>query len=151
MKHMPAADGVTGDHRDNRFRTGAHLALEIEHVQAVHTVLILVSRIPADLLVTAGAKRLFAPARKNNDTVFLIGARVVKRARHFLDRLGPERVTRLWPIDRDLRDPIGFMVFDVRVFLARNPSDCILYFDSSCHYSFLINSVTATMPVSVTF
>ena len=38
MQHVAAADRIAGDHRDHRLGQHADLALEVEHVQARHTV-----------------------------------------------------------------------------------------------------------------
>ena len=55
---MAAADGVAGDHGDDRLGQGADLALQVEDVEARHAVVADVAAVAAHLLVAAGAERL---------------------------------------------------------------------------------------------
>ena len=67
VQHMPAADGVAGDHGDDGLGDGADLFLQIEHVEARHAVAADVAGVAAHLLVAAGAERLVALAGEDDD------------------------------------------------------------------------------------
>ena len=55
---MPAADGVAGDHGDNRLRQTADFLLQVQHIETRHSIAADVAGMSADLLITAGAKGL---------------------------------------------------------------------------------------------
>ena len=64
---MAAADGVAGDHRDDRLGQVADLALQVEHVEARHAVVADVAAVAAHALVAAGAEGLVARAGEDDD------------------------------------------------------------------------------------
>lgn len=112
---MPAPDRVPGHHCDNRLRAGAHLALEIKHVETVNALLILVTGLAANLLIAAGAKRLVPFAGENNHADLFIFPSVDQGLRHFIYGQRAERIANLRAIDRDFGDPLGFVVLDIGV------------------------------------
>ena len=68
VQHVPAADRVAGDHRDDRLREAADLDLEVEHVEAADALLVDVAVVAADLLVAAASRRRRALARSGSTT-----------------------------------------------------------------------------------
>ena len=86
MQHVTPADGVTGDHRHHRFRAGADLALEVEHVQVVNTGVILVSAVvAAHLLIAPGAERFFTFPSEDNHADVVVVTRIRQGLNHLFD------------------------------------------------------------------
>src|SRR5690606_6298685 len=113
---VAAADGPSGHHRDDRLRAGAHLTLEVEHVQAHDSgILFLISGIAADSLVASRTVGFRTFARKNEHTNPMILALIVQRVAHLLDRERPKGIAHLGPVDRDLGDSLRLVVLDVGV------------------------------------
>ena len=112
MQHVTAADRVARNHRDDRFRQRADLALKVEHVQPGHAVRAHVTALAAHALVAARAEGLTAHSGEDDDADRGIVARVGERGLHLLYGLGPERVTNLGAVDRDLRDALGGLRVD---------------------------------------
>ena len=77
--------------------------------------------VAADLLVPAGAERLGALPRQDDDADVGIVADGPEGPGQLDDRLGPEGVAHLGPADRQLGDPLGRLVGDVLVVTARPP------------------------------
>ncbi|CNU89386.1 Uncharacterised protein [Salmonella enterica subsp. enterica serovar Bovismorbificans] len=114
---MTTADGVTRDHRDNRFWTGANLALEVQHVQVMHAGVILITAvIAAHLLVAARAKRFIAFAGQNNHAHVVVVTGIRQRLNHLFYRQRTKRIAHLRTINGDFRDTVGgFFIANVRV------------------------------------
>ena len=132
VQHVAAADRVAGDHRDDRLRQAADLDLEVEDVEAADAplgdgVVTDVAVVAANSLVAAGAERLGPLAGEDDGTDLGIVARQLERVRQLEQRLRPEGVADLRPVDRDLRDPLGVagpgLVPYVVVGSARGPAD----------------------------
>ena len=109
MQHVTAADGVAGDHRDDRLGQAADLHVQIgdeEPADAPLPDLIVtdVAGVAPGLLVAARAEgqRSFAGQNDHADLGILSGDG--ERMGQFLDCLRPERVADLRAVDRDLGD-----------------------------------------------
>lgn len=118
---MAAADGVPCDHCDNRFRTGAYLSLEVEHVEAVDSFLVAISCIAADFLVAAGAKSISAFSRQDDAADLLVMPRIFKGMGHFVDSEWSEGIAHFRAVDCDLRYAIVFVIFYVFVITMGSP------------------------------
>ncbi len=137
MQHVTAADRVAGDHRDHRLRQPPDLQVQIGHVEAPDPGLRtgvgrvspghVAAALPAHPLVTTRAERIRALAGQDHDADRLVLAGALERVRQLDHGFGPERVADLGTVDRDLRDPGGFLlaelVSDVRVVADRVPAD----------------------------
>ena len=132
MQHVAAADRVAGDHRDDRLGQAADLDLQVEHVEAADAalgdrVVADVAVVAADALVAAGAERLRSLAGQDDDADLGVVARLLEGVRQLEQRLRPEGVAHLGPVDRDLGDALGVagsgLVPYVVVVAARGPAD----------------------------
>ncbi len=121
MQHVPAADGVARDHGDHRLRQRADLALQIEHVEARHAVVADVAPVAAHALVAAGAEGVGSLAGEDDDADLRVLARGGERVRQLDQRLRPEGVAHLGPVDGDLGDAVRGLVADVGVGARRTP------------------------------
>ena len=120
VQHVPAADRVARNQRDDRLRHRADVALQLEHVQARHPALAHVPRVTADLLVAAGAERPLpvlrrAVAGEQHDADVGILAGIAKGFLHLQQRVGAKRVADLGPVEGDARDAVALVVGDVLV------------------------------------
>nr|VUD34962.1 Uncharacterised protein [Raoultella sp. NCTC 9187] len=117
MQHVAAADGVAGDHRDDRFRTGADLTLEIEHVQVMHAGIVLIAAVvAAHLLVTAGAERQVPFAGQDNDANIVVIAGIRQRLNHLFYGQRTECITHLWAVNGDFSNTVRrFLVTNIGI------------------------------------
>ena len=115
MQHVPAADRVARDHRDDRLRQAADLDLEVEHVEPADAVVTHVAVVAADPLVAARAERVRPFAGEHDHADVAVVARPLEGVLELEEGLGPEGVAHLRPADRDLGDPLGRLVADVAV------------------------------------
>jgi hypothetical protein len=117
MQHVAAADGVARHHRHHRFRAGADLALEIEHVQVVNAGIILVAAvIAADFLIAAGAECFIAFAGQDNHADIVVIAGIRQRLNHLFHGQRAEGVAHLRAVDGDFGNPVRrFVVTNVGV------------------------------------
>ena len=107
MQNVTAADGISRHHRHNRLRTGADLALKIEHVQVVNAGIILVAAvIAADLLVAAGAECFVAFAGEDNDADIIVISGIGQRLNHLFDGQRAERIAHLRTVNGDFSNPV---------------------------------------------
>lgn len=115
VQNVSATNGISRNHRDNRLRTGTDLTLEIQHVQVMHTAVILITAVVAAyFLIAAGAECLIARASQNDcpDTVIVTG--IIERLNHLFYRLRTECVANLRTVNGDFGNAIdGFMVEDI--------------------------------------
>src|SRR3954447_23072500 len=123
VQHVAAADRIARDHRHDRLRRAPHLHVQVGHVEAAdpalgRVVLVHVARVAADALVAARAERERSLAGEDDHADVEVLARAVERVGDLDHRLRAERVADLRTVDRDLCDPLGGLVADVRV-LAR--------------------------------
>src|SRR6478736_1104732 len=128
MQHVAAADGVTGDERDDDLGHRADELLDVENVEPRHARVVDVAAVPAHRLVTAGAKGVLAVlrrarAREEHDTDLLVLPRVEQGRVHLDHRLRPEGVALLRAVDGDAGDAAGLVVEDVLVFFRGFPSE----------------------------
>jgi hypothetical protein len=117
VQDLPAADGVAGHHGDDGLRQPPDLHVQVGDVEAADGgALGHVAGVAAHALVAARAEgeRAFAGEHDHADGGVL--ARPLQRVGDLDDRLRPERVAHLRPVDRDLRDAVaGVLVADVLV------------------------------------
>ena len=110
MQDVSPTHGVPGDHGDDRLGQATDLDLQVGDVEAPHGAGLArlgeVARVPADVLVPAGAERLGALARQDDDADRAVLAGVGQGVGHLHKRLGAERVVHLGTVDRDLGDPV---------------------------------------------
>src|SRR5262249_56971796 len=66
VQDVPAADRVSGHHRDDGFRQPPDLDLEIQDVEATDTLVVDVAVVAPDALVATGAEGLRALPREND-------------------------------------------------------------------------------------
>ena len=128
VEDVAAADGVARDHRDHGLRQAADLHVEVADVQAPDAllrdlVIADVAVIAADALVAARAERLVAGAREDDRADLGVVARAVEGVAKLGQGLRAEGVPDLWPVDRDLRDPVALLVEEVAVLMSRCPLD----------------------------
>ena len=118
MEDVPASDGVAGHHGDNGLGHAPDEPLELEHVQPGDPVGAYVSRIPTDRLVPPGAERVLAVPRRSvpgeeHHAHLGIVPGVLEGFQQLEDRLGPEGVPDLRPVEGDPGDPVGLVIGDV--------------------------------------
>ncbi len=143
VQHMTTADGISRDHRDNRFWTGANLALEIQHVQVMHAGVILITAvIAAHLLVAARAKRFIAFAGQNNHTHVVVVTGIRQRLNHLFDGQRTKCIAHLRTINGDFCNTVGgFFITNVGVTLRavvpfyRCVKHCFIRIDHSVSFS----------------
>ena len=112
VEDVAAADRVAGDHRDHRLRQAADLDLQVADVEAADALLgdlvvADVAVVAADPLVAAGAEGLVARAGEDDRADLGVVAGRLEGVAELDQRLRPEGVADLGPVDRDLRDPVG--------------------------------------------
>ena len=121
---MAAADRVAGDHRHHRLRQAPHLHLQVGDVEAAERgALGDVAGVTADLLVAARAEGLRPGAGEDDHTDLGVLAGQLHRGGDLDQRLRPEGVENLGPVDRDLGDPVRHLVADVVVLADAPPLD----------------------------
>src|SRR5262249_40130963 len=113
VEHMPAADRVAGDHRDDGLGETTDLHLEVEHVEAADPVVVAVAVVATDALVAARAERVVAFAGEDDHAGRGVVARELESGPQLEEGAGTERVADLGPANRDLRDAVGGVVADV--------------------------------------
>ena len=113
MQNVAPADRVTGNHGDNRFRAGADVALEVEHVESVDPFFVRVSGVAPDFLIAARAESQRALSCQDNDADVLVIPCVFEGLNHFNDRLRTESVAPLGTIDGYFGYAISFMVENI--------------------------------------
>src|SRR5579863_1565518 len=112
---MTAADGIASDHSDDRLGKILDDFLQVERVQARHSIAANVSAITANTLIPAGTEGLIARACENDHANLRVFATGVEGIYQFCQCLWPKGIAHLWPIDGDLADAPGFFKNDVRV------------------------------------
>src|SRR5436305_810291 len=120
VQHVAASDRVARHHRDDGLRQPPDLHVEVGDVEATDAALrgLVVAHVPgvaAHALVAAGAERVRSLAGQDDHADVEVLARALERVGHLDDRLRPERVPHLGPVDGDLRDALGGLVPDVLV------------------------------------
>ena len=76
MQHMAAADGIARHHGHHRLGQGADLALQIQHIEIVHALLVVVAAVvAADPLIAAGTEGQVAGAGQDDDADFRVHVR----------------------------------------------------------------------------
>ena len=122
MEHMPAADSVSGNHRNDGFWQRAELALDVEDVQARDAVFADVTGISTYLLIAAGAEGERSFSTKDDDTHVRIFMQDIERDEHLLHGLRTEGIAHFRPVDGELADAVfGFLKLDVFEGLDRGP------------------------------
>ncbi len=120
MEDVAAADRVAGHQRDHRLGHGAHVALQLEHVEAGHAAPADVAGLAAHLLVPPGAEGPLAVLRRSvageeDDADVGVLPGVAERLLHLQERVGPEGVADLGAIEGDAGDAVALVVRDVLV------------------------------------
>lgn len=122
MEHMPAADGVAGDHGDDGLRQGADLALDVEDVQARDAVFADVTGVATHFLIAPGAEGEGTFATEDDDTHVGIFMQHLQRDEHLLHGLRAEGIAHFRPVDGELADAVfGFLKLDVFEGFDRGP------------------------------
>jgi hypothetical protein len=106
MQHVPASDGVAGDHGDDRLGQATDLLLHIEDVETRDTIGPDIAAIAAHFLVSARAESLISLAGQNNHADRGVVTAMIESVLHFLDGLRTEGVADLGTVDRDFGDPV---------------------------------------------
>ena len=104
VQHVPAADRVTGDHRDDGLGQPPDLDLEVEDVEPADAVVADVAVVAADPLVAAGAERLGPLAGEDDHADRGVVAGALEGVQQLEQGPRPEGVAHLGPADRDLGD-----------------------------------------------
>ena len=122
---MAAADRVAGHHGHHRLGQPADLHVQVGDVEAADLgALGHVARVAADALVAARAEGERALAGEDDHADVGVLARLLERPRDLDDRLRPEGVAHLRPVDGDLGDAVaGGLVADVLVVAGCGPGD----------------------------
>src|SRR5436305_13270 len=124
VQDVAAADRVAGDHRHHGLRQSPHLHLQVGDVKATErSALLDVAGVAADLLIAAGAKRLGSLAGEDDHADAGVLAGQLERRGALDQRLRPDGVEDLGPVDRDLGDPVVDLVVDVVVLTFAPPLD----------------------------
>ena len=111
MQHVAAADRVAGYHRHHRFRAGADLALEVEHVKVVNAGVVLIAAVvAANFLVAAGAEGFLTFTGQDNHPDIVVIAGIRQRLNHLFDGQRAEGVAYLWAVDGDFGNAVGRFV-----------------------------------------
>src|SRR5665809_66990 len=97
------------------------LHLKVEDVEPPDTLLVLVAVVAPHTLVAAGAEGLVAGPREDDDSDGGVVPGDVEGVTQLEERLRPEGVADLGPVDGDPGDPGGGVVEDVLVFAAAIP------------------------------
>ena len=122
---MPAADRVAGDHRHHRLRQAPDLDVQVGDVEAAD------ASATSRRDVAVSPRTFWSPPEQNAcspspvrmiDADLGVLARRLERGGDLDQRLGPEGVVDLGPVDRDLGDPVGHLVADVLVLPRRSAS-----------------------------
>ena len=106
MQNMPAADREACDHGNHRFWKMANLFLQIEDIQARHTVFADITGFPTNALIAAGAKSFPPLPRQDHDTDGGILPANFEGRFEFGDGLRAKGVSDLGAVDRDFCDPL---------------------------------------------
>lgn len=133
MQHVAATDRVARYHGNHRFRAGADVALEVEHVEVVSPLVIAVSTVVAtDLLVATGAEGFLAKTGQDDGADLIVITGIGQRLQHLFDGAGAEGVAHLGTVDGDLGNAIvGLVIEDVLV-----TGGAILPFNRCIQFSF---------------
>ncbi len=124
VKDVAAANRVARHHRHHRLRQSPHLHLQVGDMKAADgSALGDVAGVAANLLVAARAERLRALAGEDHDADLGILAGQLQRGGDLDQRLRPEGVEGLGPVDADLGDSLGKLVVDVVVLASALPLD----------------------------
>ena len=123
---MPTADGVPGHERDDGLGHGAHVALELEHVETWHPVAPDVSGLASHPLVSSRAERVLAVlggpvAREEHHAHRRVFAGVAEGFLELGERLGTERIPHFRAVECDAGDPVALVECDVLVLLHHLP------------------------------
>src|SRR5438067_6197205 len=125
VEHVPAADGVAGDHGHDRLRQAADLLLYVEDVEARDALGVDIAGLPAHALIAAGAERLIAFAGEDDDADLRVVAGHVEGLLQLADGERAKGVAHLRPVDGDLGDAVGgALVLDVLELMDGLPSFC---------------------------
>ncbi len=126
VQDVPAADGVAGDHGDDRLGDAAHQDLEVEDVEAADAalgdlVVTDVAVVTPDLLVPARAEGVGALAAEDDGADVGVVPGHGEGVRQLEERLGTEGVPPLRAADRQLCDALCDVVADVLERTSRLP------------------------------
>jgi hypothetical protein len=114
VQDVTATYRPSSDHGDNRFGTGANLALEIQDIEPHDAAaLLFIAGISTNTLIPAGAKGQRSFSGQNDDTDLMIVPRFLQGLPHFRDCQWSERIPDLGAVDRDLGHALGLLVADV--------------------------------------
>lgn len=106
VQNVTTADGVASHHRDNRFRTGTDLTLEVQHVQVMYAGIIFIAAvITTHFLVTTGAERFIACASQNDHADIVVITRICQCLDHLFYRQRTEGIAHLRTINGDFAIP----------------------------------------------
>src|SRR3954454_4522620 len=138
VQHVSAADRVAGDHGHDGLRQAPDLYVQVGDVEAAHAalgggVLVHVAGVAAHALVATRAEceRSLAGEDDHADVEVLAGP--LEGVGDLDQRLRAEGVAHLGAVDRDLRDPLGDLVPDVRVLALRLPLERGAYLGLGLH------------------
>lgn len=108
MQHMPAADGVSGDHCHHRFRAAANLHLQVEHVELRHTRFIVTAVIVATRGRVAARAESFLPGVLEDDHPDAgVKLRLVGGVEQMAKGFQPKGIARLGAIDDNVGMPLA--------------------------------------------
>ena len=122
MQHVPAADGVPVDERDDDLRQRSDLALQIEHVEPSHTFVVTIAGLGLDVHVAAGAEgRIPGPGQEGHADARIV-ADAPEGIDHLVDGPGAKGIAHVLPVDGDPGDAsTGVLVADVLVLVRGGP------------------------------
>jgi len=106
VEDVTAADGITVHKGYDGDRQRPDLALEVQDVQAGDPVAADVASVAADVLVPTGAERVFTGSGEQDAAYRRVVPDPVEGVDELIDRLGPESVADLRPVDGEASDAV---------------------------------------------
>src|SRR6266566_4029801 len=115
VQHVTAPDGVACDHCYDRLGKIFDDFLQVEGVQAGHTIFADVPAMTSNALITSRAECLVARTCKDDYANFRVLAAGIEGVYQFRQRLWPESIAHFGSIDGNLSHALGFFKNNVRV------------------------------------
>ncbi len=132
MKHMTAADRITIDHCDDRFRHGADQFLHFQYLQAGHSVFPYITAFPLDMLVSAGAEGLITGSGQDDHINILVFMAEPEGVRHLHRSSRRKCIAITRTINCNTGNPFVEVEEDIFIFLQGRP------FSLCCHLIYFL-------------
>src|SRR5690625_101568 len=118
---MSSPDRVALDHSDHWLGEVADQLLELEDIESWDLVIAQISPISAHTLVAPRAEGQVSGPGQDHDPDIPVIAHLGEGIDQLYHRLWPKGVAEAGPVDRDLRDPVGLLVYDIFVVACVRP------------------------------